>query len=563
MKKNKFLLFAFPILILVTILTIFFLRGKSLSTLLGVDGVRGKSPALPLSDTLTPEETLAQDLALSEPRVQDLTVGRKSEVFAIKRVGMDFPEGSEACLHHDCRQVEIYLWAENATVTSIIDMDTREILEVLYQPGFRPALSFSLMARAAEIIHAAPEVAETLGYQPPLEEIMPMQGDLLESSCDGTHICASATFKLGDRILWATADLTEDKLAGLAWSTASETEGSSVLFTPTGCPIPGTFTRDGWTLAYETTPTDGFRVMDVLYNGVTMIHSIKLVEWHVQYVSTGFMDFTGCGGQSGGNFIAPYGETQVQDLLDAGNNVIGFELIQDFRMGNWGQTCNYRYDQRLQFFTDGRFRVVQGAFGKGCGTRAFYRPVIMMDMAIKGQANDNFDYWDGTQWVHPVAEDYRVPYEEAGHGPHATTAEGYAWKVYDVDGSGYYIEMDAGQFGDGGRGDNPFVYAIQYKLGQGDTDLPLIGACCNADHQQGPEAFINGESIDSQNLVLWYVAQAGTDATTNDGNGFYCWTVTGEPTPETYPCYTGPMFHLISPIAPVEYTETFYLPLIR
>ncbi|HNB51333.1 MAG TPA: hypothetical protein PK530_05300 [Anaerolineales bacterium] len=563
MKKSKLLLYTSIVLLLLLLPAIFLLRRES-PLLGGVDAVRGKAPSLPLSDVLTPEESLAQDLALSAPRVLDLTTGKKSEVFTIQRVGMDFPPGREACAHQDCRQVEIYLWAENATLTTIVNLETREVLDVLYQPGFRPPLSARLMQRAAQIIYAAPEVAQTLGFAPALEDITPMQGDLVGSSCDGTHICASATFQIGKQILWATADLTEDKFAGLAWSEASEDERSAVRFIPEGCPLPGAINRDGWALQYETTPTDGLRAFAISYNGVYMVQSLKLVEWHVQYGVSGFLDFTGCGGQSGGNFIAPYGETQIHDLLDAGNNVIGFELIQDFRMGNWGFNCNYRYDQHFQFFADGRFRVVQGAYGKGCGTLAFYRAVVMMDLAIKGQSNDHFAYWDGVNWVPLTIEDYRVPYEEAGHGPHLTTPEGYAWKIYDTDGAGYYLEMDSGQFGDGGRGDQPFVYVTQYQTGQGNTDMPLIGTCCNNDHQQGPHNFLNpDESVVGQNLVLWYVPQAMTDALNND-TGYYCWTVSGEPAPETYPCYTGPMFHLIGPVTPPgDLTEFVFLPLIK
>jgi hypothetical protein len=472
---------------------------------------------------------------------------------------MDFPAGHEVCAHQDCRQVEIYLWAENATITTIVNLVTREVFEVMYQPGFRPPLSAQLLQRAAQIIYDAPEVAEALGDAPKLEEIRPMQGDMLGTSCDGTHVCASATFQVGARILWAAADLTEDTFAGLAWSEASEEERSAVLFVPAGCPQPGEVTRDGWSMEFETTPTDGFRVFGARFNGVDMIQSMQLVEWHVQYGVSGFLDFTGCGGQGGGNAIAPYGETQGQDLLDEGNNVIGFELIQDFRMPSWGFNCNYRYDQHDQFFADGRFRVVQGAYGKGCGTLALYRPVVRLDLAVRGDEGDYFDYWDGFQWVTLTTEDYRVPYDETDHGPHLTTPEGYAWKVYDMDGTGYAIEMDAGQFGDGGRGADPFLYVTQYQAEEGASDLPMIGTCCNTSHLQGPQAFLNDEAVDGQNLVLWYVSQAQTDAV-NDENGYYCWTVSGEPTPETYPCFTGPMFHLLGPVEPIIFTETIYLP---
>ncbi|GAB4580681.1 MAG: hypothetical protein Fur0022_34230 [Anaerolineales bacterium] len=561
MMKTQRLLLLTLITVLICLIPVIFLFRANLPIPGGVDSVRGKAPSLPLSDLLTPEETLAQDLALSEPRVLDLTTGKKSEVFAVQRVGMDFPPGSEVCAHNDCRQVEIYLWAENTTLTTIVNVEMREVLDVLIQPGFRPPLSHRLLQRAAEIIHEAPEVAETLGYAPRLEEIAPMQGDLHNSSCDGTHVCASATFQLGDRILWAVADLTEDQFAGLAWSDASQEEGTSTLFVPQGCPQPGMINRNGWTLQYETTPTDGLRVYNAWYQDVYMIQSIKLVEWHVQYNTSGFLDYTGCGSGTG-NAIFPYGETQVVDILDGTNTVIGFEVIQDFRMASWGFNCNYRYDNRVQFFTDGRFRVVAGAYGKGCGTNAFYRAIVRMDLALRGDLNDNFDYWDGTQWVQLMTEDYRVPYSEPGHGPHLTTPEGYAWKVYDTDGTGYYVEMDSGQFGDGGRGDNPFVFVTQFEEAEGATDLPMLGPCCNSNHVQGPHLFLDNDPVSNQNLVLWYVPQAQTDAILGD-TGYYCWTISGEPTPETYPCFMGPMFHLIGPVEPPVYTQQYYLPLIR
>ncbi|NJN45053.1 MAG: hypothetical protein HC806_10260, partial [Anaerolineae bacterium] len=164
--------------------------------------------------------------------------------------------------------------------------------------------------------------------------------------------------------------------------------------------------------------------------------------------------------------------------------------------------------------------------------------------------NDNFGYWNGTQWVQLSTEDYRTPYFETGHGPHATTPEGMAWKIYDSDGSGYFIEMDTGQFG--GRGDTPFVYATQFKTGQGDTDMGLIGTCCNTNHVQGPNNYIGAESVTNQNLVLWYVSQAYTDATTTDGNGLYCWTVYPPAPAVPHPCFMGPMFHPIRAIGTVN-----------
>jgi hypothetical protein len=67
-------------------------------------------------------------------------------------------------------------------------------------------------------------------------------------------------------------------------------------------------------------------------------------------------------------------------------------------MSNWGSGCNYRYEQRIHFYNDGRFRVVSGAFGKGCGTIGVYRPVVRIDIAVDGSGNNSFATWDGAEW---------------------------------------------------------------------------------------------------------------------------------------------------------------------
>src|SRR5690606_26213525 len=64
--------------------------------------------------------------------------------------------------------------------------------------------------------------------------------------------------------------------------------------------------------------------------------------------------------------------------------------------------------------------------------------------------------------------------------------------------------------------------------------------CCNDDHIQGPHLFVNGENIADENIVIWYISQMETVVAPPD---YYCWTVSGEPNPETYPCFGGPMFH--------------------
>lgn len=493
--------------------------------------VRGKSSATPLTSEMTPEQQLAQELALSDPRVLDYTAGKRAEVFGVRAVGDHYPASSSACGAAECQQVEIYIFHEHAAVTALVNITAEEVLDVFYQPGVHPGLNKRLADLALEIAINSQEVIDALGFRPTKADMAPVESGLVGTACDTGHLCVGPTFEMGDRILWAIVDLTDEKLAGLNFTRMEPNPpNNAVLFEPEGCPTPGSVNRDGWLMDYEVTGTDGLRIYNVSYNGVTVMTSAKAIEWHADYGASGYTDYTGCGGGGGGFHINPYGETEIKDLAD------GFEVVQDFRMYNWGNYCNYRYEQHFQFYNDGRFRVVGGAYGKGCGENAIYRPIIRIDVAVAGDDNDTFAVWDGTGWWDQSAENWwsqAAPY----------TPEGYKWRVMDQSGAGYYMEPGQdNNFGDLGRGDDAFIYVTQHHPSEGDTDLGIIGACCNDNYQQGPHIYLNNETILNENIVVWYVPQFVTDPYNNDGDGYYCWTITGEPHPETYPCFGGPMF---------------------
>ncbi|MCA9933639.1 MAG: PKD domain-containing protein [Ardenticatenaceae bacterium] len=497
--------------------------------------VRGKSGALPLANDPSPEQLLAQDLALSDARVQSYTVGSRSEVFGVRSVGAQYAESSAACETAVCYQVELYNFDENAAVIAIVDTDAAEVLDVYYMPNTHPGINRRLADLATRIAINHPDVIEALGFRPTEVSMAPVDGGLVDSACL-THLCVAPTFEVGERNLWAIVDLTDEKLLHVAWTELQPNlpNGSVHYTAPYGCTTPGTVTRDGWDLAYEVTPTDGLRVYNASFNGVPALTSVKLVEWHAAYAdnSWGFEDYTGCGGGGGGFPISPYGETQIIDIQD-GFDVIGFEVVQDFRMSNWGNNCNYRYEQHIQFYDDGRFRVVAGAFGRDCGGGgATYRPVVRIDVAVNGDDNDTLASWDGSNWVAESTEFW-------ANQPHTFTVA--PWRITDQTGEGYYIEPGVGQYDDGGLGDNAYFYAVAHHANEGDTDMPIIGDCCatGGDYQQGPHLYLNDEPLTDTNIVLWYVSQS--NATSVAGNE-YCWTVTGEPNPETYPCFTGPMF---------------------
>jgi hypothetical protein len=518
-----------------------------------VEVARGKSAAIPLSHTLTDEQELAQTIALADARVQAYTVGQRTEVFGVAHyLDVNTPISRAGCTLDNCRIVNIFNFDASATIQAFVRLDTQTVVEVYYQAGIRPGINRRLADRAMEIALNEPTVVEIIGQQRTSSDWAPMDSTLVGSACEAGHMCVAPTFDMGDYILWAIVDLTDDRFVDTFWTATDGLRTGPVPYpdaydtlTPQGCPEPGIATRNGWVVNYNVTGTDGLRVSDVTYNNAVVIRSGKLVEWHVDYGGSGFQDIIGCGGSGGGFLIYPYGDTHILDLTNEGGDVIGFEVVQDFRQSNWGANCNYRYEQRFQFYTDGRFRTVQGAFGKGCGVTSTYRGLMRLDLAMGGtDSNDTLATWNGSAWQNESVENRWCPEGEShascvGWVP-GSNPDGYRFRITDSQtNSGYYVEPGRGQFDDEGQGDFEFVYALAHHPDEGDEDLGIFAVGCCNDYTHGPEEYMNGENINDSDLVLWYLPQMATDGVEPD---YYCWTVTGEPNPETYPCFGGPMF---------------------
>ncbi|MEM7331234.1 MAG: PKD domain-containing protein [Chloroflexota bacterium] len=508
--------------------------------------VVGKSPAQTLDQPMSQAQRIAQNVALANGDVQALTLGQRSEVFGVRDVGNQFTTKSTACAELLCQQVEIYNFDSNSTVMAIVDIENQTVLDVLDMPHLQPGINQRLADRAIEIALTHPDVIAELGFEPTEVDMAPVAGGLQGSNCD-QHLCAAPTVRVGNRVLWAIVDLTDETLVGLNWTEVFENGRSETFNSNSGCPAAGSVNQMGWQLEYETTGTDGLRIFDASYNGRDVLDSATLAEWHVDYNGTyhiaGFLDVTGCGGGGGGFFIFPFGETEILDLVES-NSTVGFEVVQDFRMSQWGEACHYRYEQRMQFYEDGRFRLVSGAYGRGCGFFPVYRSVLRVDLALDAAGQEQVGYWSGSRWVQPANELYLTPdstsFGPAGH-PLADN-DAMLW-LMNQGGEGFYLQPAFGQFDDAGRGDEPFVYITKYAESEGVTDLPVFGGlCCEDNHEQGPHNFVNDEPVQDENVVIWYVAQHDTEVNLDNNSQNYCWTVSGDPTPEAYPCFGGPLF---------------------
>ena len=528
--------------------------------LAGAPAAADSGPIKPLDSAdypMTAAQQQAQQLALASKPVQDYAKGHRAEVFTILPFRDPYQPAYDACRDGTCYKVDIFDFDQEATVSAIVHTGGNAVIDAWMTPASHPLITPALYARAQEIIQNDPDVVAALGYRPTAAQTRLMDGNNLSTRCVNGRLCAGATFTTDSGSVWVLVDLHEERIEKLWWEDKqvdfeqhSNQNNPKPEIAPQDCGSTIHVVRDGWDLSYLTTPTDGLEVTNVMWNnnGVNqpVATRMKLMEWHARYPSgSGYRDYIGCGGGAGGGFpIYPYGATQVRNLYNSLNQLNGFSVVQDFRMSNWGSTCNYRYEEHFEFFLDGRFRVKTGAYGRGCGnaqlSEATYRPVVRIDVAVAGDANDTFSVWDGSQWATQSTEGWWLQDANSLYTP-----EGYRYRMMDGSGFGYYIEPGRKQYNDYSTGDNAYTYLTVFRTSEGDGDtgaLPNTG-CCNTDYQQGPHTWVDGENTVGQNLVMWYVPASATITTWAVNNGYgtrqYCWT---DNTSTYWPCFSGPMF---------------------
>ena len=455
------------------------------------------------------------------------------------------------CKQH-CYRVEMYNYFYNMSVIAFVDTDTQQVLEINSYSDSQPDLNNNLTQLAIAIAKNSKLVQQQLNDTNSNPTMSQIKTSLKNSRCERSHhLCVAPTFIVGDRALWAIVDLTDGDIVGTRWTELGES-GPPIEVTERQlenefvfsefCEKTHHFNQGHWQFDYQITPSDGIEITQVKFRNKTVMNSAKLLDWHVSYSSRegfGYSDAIGCPLFSSAVVIA-YSGPQVEDIYHD-NNKIGFAFTQDFRQPPWPTPCNYRYEQRFEFYQDGRFRVAAADYGRGCGTDGTYRPIIRMDIEVSDNGEENFAQWDGNNWQKWDTEQWQLQTEQTNY-----TDEGYLFKLANMDNQGFYIEPNRGQFDDGSKGDFAFSYvSVSHpNKDEGKNDMVTMGSCCNKDFRQGPEQFISpAESLEKQNLVLWYVPQIKNNGIKGQE---YCWADTqvehGVKKVKVWPCYAGPMF---------------------
>jgi hypothetical protein len=482
-------------------------------------------------------------------------------------------KSQKLCEKSSCYQAVKYNFVTNTTTRAIVNVENLRLLELKRFKNMQPDISQRLKKIAQEIALNAPEIKKELGEKPSIKDMSManVRGSLNNSPCENKeHLCVAPTFSYHNKeeALWAIVDLTDLKLAAAKWAGLGKTATPSCIserslqnrvIMEKYCQQNTSHSEDGWELSYRITGSDGLEVIDASYNGRAVLKSAKIVDWHVAYEGKGsvegtdnvvlagrhvefvkdenkflfgYNDAMGCPMFST-SVVLPFNAPRVYPLKKEGKK-IGFYLVQDYRNPKWPMACNYRYENRFEFYADGSFRVVGVNIGRGCGEKAIYRPVMRIDMAFE---NEEFYKYEGS-W-----KKWFIEGEDLQSDAKLYEQDKYLYKIQNAKGQGYYIEPNRGQFNDGSRGDNAKVFVTRFKEGEGDLDLLTLGSCCKLD-EDGVERYLEQkEDIDGQDLVFWYVPKVQNDA--RKGHE-YCWADTvlenGRLIVKEYPCIVGPKF---------------------
>lgn len=516
----------------------------------------------PYSGELNQEQQTAQTVALSYDELKtvvvDPTSGKtlRSEVFGIYPARQsDLSQGSDrvACPGKECYRVDVYNYATNTTISIIVNVTKSKVVEFVALESVQPEVPPYLADKAIKIASTSPEVAKALGFDPSkIDPVMyNLKTSLKNTACEiSGHLCVAPTFIVGNRGLWAIVDLTDERLVGVRWTDMGESAGGYVTqqtltyeqISANYCEKVNTLEQGSWQFDYILTSSDGINLTNVRFQSKPVISNVKLVDWHVSYSHSdkfGYSDAIGCPLFSSASVLAS-GAPIVESILRDGQN-IGFSFTQDFMNAGWPKTCNYRYQQRFEFFSDGSFRILAINIGHGCGNNGTYRPNLRIQFPT--DIAYNFSSWDGSDWKPWKVEQWQQQSD-------TYTPRGAQFRIISTDGTGYEIAPGNGQPPDDKKSDQAFVYVTRYHHEEGEADLLTLGNCCNTDFHQGPELFINEppEPIANSPLVMWYVAQMAINDTPGSE---YCWADTkvenGMYIPVTWPCYAGLLFKPVQP----------------
>ncbi|HLU68975.1 MAG TPA: hypothetical protein VKZ63_21985 [Kofleriaceae bacterium] len=242
-----------------------------------------------------------------------------------------------------------------------------------------------------------------------------------------------------------------------------------------------------WTIHWKVTETAGLMIYLASYRGRRILWEGSLpyvtIDHQRQVLSVEDED----GGQSRGPFWAPLGVRTLAGAIRKSDFRGGFELAADFSAGP------YRYTQLWRFHQDGRMAPWLTIHGGGLHDGHTYHPHWRFDFDLDGAAADALEHFEGARWTRVTEE---------GWLPHTGEADedGSVWRQVDTR-TGAQVAIRPHHWEDAE------LFAIRYHEGE----LPPYAPHAAPGAQPFPAGYIGDESIEGQDVCLWYVAHVHHD----------------------------------------------------
>jgi len=515
---------------------------------------------------LPENKSKAQEVFLAYPGlkpylyIKNSAMPMRVEVMTVSPALPSAHNNNAVCNDNQCFEITAYNFFNGTAISSVVDIQSNKILRFDQSSVTQPDLSERLVNVAKKIASDDPLVLKELakyledsGKNPDtgLEPLMAgTKTSLNNSFCErSNHLCVAPTYVLGSQALWVIVDLTDFKVAGLRWTNVGEQQSLTPVTEKTianqyiyenFCLKETALKRGDWQFNYQITSSDGLRISDIKFRGKPVLDSMKVVDWNVSYSNFdgfGYADATGCPMFSSALVTAL--EPPVIEAVSDDSGADGFAITQDFQQVSWPAACHYRYQERYEFFADGRINSKISNLGRGCGASGIYRPIVRIELP-QDQAT-SIETWENGNWANNEFEDWR----RLSSSDSLNEAR-YSHRLTQRDGSYLLLEPSTGT---AGQDDEAYFYTtVGHKdRVEGSADLVTLGKCCNGDHRQGPEKFIEpAEKLENKPLVVWYVPQLENNVAEDAQR---CWAESvieqGVAGVKTWPCTAGMTLHLV------------------
>ena len=245
----------------------------------------------------------------------------------------------------------------------------------------------------------------------------------------------------------------------------------------------------GWKVHWRVTESAGLMIYLASYEGRRILWEGSLPFITVDHQRQTLSVDEDSGGEAGhGPFWAPLGVRNLVGAIRKSDFRGGFELAADFAAGP------YRYTQMWRFHQDGRMAPWLIIHGTGLHDGHTYHPHWRFDFDIDGAGDDALEHFEGGRW-NRVAEEGWLPYTGDAD------TDGAVWRQIDF-GTGAQVSIRPHMWEDAE------LFAIRY---QGAEYAPLSPRVDDG-AQSFPAGYGGNDSIDGEDVTLWYVAHVHYDA---------------------------------------------------